>query len=370
MYSADCWFYRPLSWMCDMTFSPRSFAHRPRNTPLRVRASSRVVGQAGFSLVELMVAIVLGLILMTGVINVYIDSKRNYSYEDEQARLQENGRFALNFIKRELQHAGFFGGVITGGAGATPVTLTGTDCATDWATNTDNPLEFINNFAGAVTTINGTNLAGCLTAADIVAGTDIFTVKRTAGDYTLKDGEFNPALAAASTNQLYLRLKRAEDIVETEFVYLGSSGTIPVADATAGSRTDFWEYQAAVLYIRDYSNTAADGIPTLCAEVLRATGMVSGCLVEGIEDMQIELGIDSNGDGTPDQYKTNPVSADLGNVVAARIYLLVRSINTVPGYINSKTYNLGSTAVAAKNDGFMRNVYSTTVQVRNIAYAR
>ncbi len=350
-----------------MNFLAHSMVYLPRSTSRRESSGLR---QAGFSLIELMVAIVLGLVLMTGVINVYLDSKRNYSYEDEQARLQENGRFALNFLKRELQHVGFFGGVITGGAGAAPVALTGTDCAPSWATNTDNPLEFIDNFAGAVTTINGTNLAGCLTAGEIVAGTDIFTVKRTAGDYTLRDGEFNPSLTAASTNQGYLRLKRAEDVVETEFVYLGSSGTIPSADATAGSRTDYWEYQAGVFYIRNFSNTAADGIPTLCAETLRATGMVSSCLVEGIEDMQIELGIDTNMDGTPDQYKTTPTAADMSNVVSARIYLLVRGINTVPGYTNSKTYNLGSTAVAAKNDAFMRSVYSTTVQVRNISYAR
>jgi type IV pilus assembly protein PilW len=51
--------------------------------------------------------------------------------------------------------------------------------------------------------------------------------------------------------------------------------------------------------------------------------------------------------------------------VTARIFLLVRSINPVTGYVNDKTYNLGSKTIAAKNDAFYRRVYSTTVQLRN-----
>jgi type IV pilus assembly protein PilW len=54
-------------------------------------------------------------------------------------------------------------------------------------------------------------------------------------------------------------------------------------------------------------------------------------------------------------------------VISARIYLLVRSGDTVPFYVNSKTYQLGDEVVAAANDGFLRNVFTTTVALRNSA---
>ena len=64
----------------------------------------------GFTLIELMVSVVLGLLLSLGVVNIYLGSKKNYAAEEDMARIQENGRFALNFLKRELMQVGFYGG--------------------------------------------------------------------------------------------------------------------------------------------------------------------------------------------------------------------------------------------------------------------
>ncbi len=56
--------------------------------------------QLGLSLVELMVALVLGLVLMTGIIQVFLSSRQTYASNEAMARMQENGRFALEFISR------------------------------------------------------------------------------------------------------------------------------------------------------------------------------------------------------------------------------------------------------------------------------
>ena len=89
------------------------------------------------------------------------------------------------------------------------------------------------------------------------------------------------------------------------------------------------------------------------------------CLVEGVENLQIEFGVDDDGDLEVDRFVDSPSSGNMDSVLAARIYLLMRSVNEVAGYTNDRSYTLGSTPVAAANDGFYRRVFQTTVMLRN-----
>ena len=65
--------------------------------------------QAGLSLVELMIAMVIGLLLMLGVIQVFIASQAASRLSEGVARVQENGRFALDFLERDVRMAGHMG---------------------------------------------------------------------------------------------------------------------------------------------------------------------------------------------------------------------------------------------------------------------
>lgn len=71
------------------------------------RANSLASNQAGFTIVELMIAGVLGIILTAGVIQLFIGSNKNYSLQDELANIQEDGRFAMIFLKNEIQQGGW-----------------------------------------------------------------------------------------------------------------------------------------------------------------------------------------------------------------------------------------------------------------------
>lgn len=317
--------------------------------------------QLGFSIIEFMIAVLLGIVLTSGVISVYIESKRNYSYDDEVARLQENGRYAINLLRNELTQAGYWGGRLD----TIPSAAVTTDCvsAGNWALQIGDPVDLIDTFASSLTTAKGEDISACLESSEIQLGTDIVSVKRTAGQATLKNGDFPAGVIAADTSQWYLRV---EDYGKTvSWVYLDNSGTIPSAEETADSGFDYWEYYAKVFYIRNFAETAGDGIPTLAVEYLKGDKMDTGAMVRGVEDMQIEFGIDGGVDNTPDQYKDSPTASDLERIVSARIYLLVRSEIELPGYTNTKIYTLGGKVLPAKNDGFMRKVYSTTVQMRN-----
>jgi type IV pilus assembly protein PilW len=66
-------------------------------------------GQKGFSLIELLLAMALGLIIVTGIVQLFIGNSQSASVIGGQARLQENARFAFQFISRTARHAGYFG---------------------------------------------------------------------------------------------------------------------------------------------------------------------------------------------------------------------------------------------------------------------
>lgn len=72
-----------------------------------VLASSRRV--AGISLIEVMIAMVIGLVLMLGVIQVFSASREASQLAAGAARAQENARFALEFLQRDIRMAGHFG---------------------------------------------------------------------------------------------------------------------------------------------------------------------------------------------------------------------------------------------------------------------
>lgn len=62
--------------------------------------------QHGFSMVELLVALVLSTILLGGIIQLFIGSKQTYRFHDALSRLQENGRFALEIMSHDIRLAG------------------------------------------------------------------------------------------------------------------------------------------------------------------------------------------------------------------------------------------------------------------------
>lgn len=333
------------------------------NRLAQYRTVSSVRQQSGLSLVELMISILLGLILVAGVIGVYLESKRNYVAEEEIARIQENGRFALNLLQREVMMAGFFGGTLK--ADEVTAAVVATDCAAgNWALDASIPLDFVSNYTGSANpvTTRGTTLT-CLTPGDIQLNTDILIIKRTAGEPSLRRAVKSPGLSSSSADQWYLHYINYADTIQ----WTKSSPQAIGALASPDDGTAYWEAITRVLYIREFSETAADAVPTLCEAVLVANAMTSQCLVEGVEEMHVEFGIDSDSDGVPERYLATPTAAQMSTAVVARIYLLIRSVQTVPGYQDGKNYVLGSRAVAAKNDAFMRRVFTTTVQVRNAA---
>jgi Tfp pilus assembly protein PilW len=327
-----------------------------KHTETRIRNSH----QSGLSLIELMVSILLGVILSSGIIAVYLESKRNYAAEEELARIQENGRFALDLLKRELSMAGFYGGYFL--ADDLPAATVDTDCASDWALNVVPAIEVFNGKTETdLITSEGTDLSAvCIDSADWKSGTDVFTIKRTAARATVYEGALVNG-AQLDPNEWYLKVESYGDTKE----WFNESSFDPFDPNDA---VEYWEIYAKIFYIKQEN---ADDIPTLCVKSLGSDGMTRDqCLVEGIEDMQIEFGVDTNGDAVPNTYTPDP--NDVSVAVTARIYLLVRSLGELYSTenINAKKYQLGLDASApftptGSEQRYLRQIFSTTVLVRN-----
>jgi len=89
-------------------------------------------------------------------------------------------------------------------------------------------------------------------------------------------------------------------------------------------------------------------------------------VIRGIQDMQVEFGVDTNGDNSADLY-VNPESATIaGNtIVAVRLWLLAVSEDQEQGFVNDTQYTLANQAHDAFDDGRRRVLVQKTIQLRN-----
>jgi type IV pilus assembly protein PilW len=163
-----------------------------------------------------------------------------------------------------------------------------------------------------------------------------------------------PSTTALAANTLYVR---SEFIGAT--VFLGP--TRPVAQQ---SPVEDYPLQTDVYYISKYTNSATESpqVPALYRLTLGAGPALTPQLIaSGIENMQIQYGVTT--DGTAFGNANTIAAADWANVTAVRIWLLARSTDTEPGYVNTSTYTMGGQPVTV-NDSYQRQVFPLIVQLR------
>ncbi|MEQ9465430.1 MAG: PilW family protein [Haliea sp.] len=319
-------------------------------------------GQAGASLISLLVALALGLLLSSAVVALYLGSKRQFLADDELARVQENGRYAINLLRRELLLAGFFGGLAGSALPAPPETGPGCGATGRWPLGPAPAVDLQPEYRGGVPlTLGGVSL-DCLPASALQRGSDLLAIRRVAGEATLANGVYAAEISAVDSGHWYLRWRE-----HTGDADWWQAGRIDAAEAAAGSGAWYWRLHPRIFYVRRYSAAPADAIPTLCAEGLAPSGMLTQCLVEGVEYLVLELGIDESGDGVPDNYLRHPTAGQLQRAVTARVHLLQRGLTPLRGYRDRRRYSLGQATLDLAGDGYLRRVFSTTVQLRNAA---
>jgi len=315
--------------------------------------------QHGMTLIELMIAMVLSLVLSGAVITVFANNRHSFNQDENIQRMQDDARHALREITFDIAMAGHYGDLLIPSSVTNDNTLAlTTDCgpvgAAEWMYQTVQP--GTSQFLSVVALDNASPAQAaanfsCINGAEFLDGTDVVAIKRVAG-----------IRAGASVNgQVYLRTNGTVGLLFKE--PLGGAPAIAVPAPNAD-----WEYRPSIFFIRNYENTPGDGVPTLCKKVLRTPGpgMTTECIAAGIEDMQVEYGIDITGDGFTNLYLPNPTLLEMQSVVAARVTLLARSADFDTRYQNVKTYTLSNADPYTPQDRFHRQVVSTTVGIQNI----
>ncbi|MCL1141470.1 PilW family protein [Shewanella gaetbuli] len=311
--------------------------------------------QSGMSLVELMVAMLIGLFLTAGVFTMFSMSSSNVTTTSQFNQLQENGRIALAIMERDISQLGFMGDItgtdfIVGNNTQVLSAAVPNDCVGDGVNNATLPQNEPSHFRrlwGYEQGASGSVPFSCLT--DVVDGTDVLQIKRLIGP---------PTTTPTNASRHYVATTANEAIFFT-----GNQSTPTLENGR------FWEYQHHIYYIRN------DGdIPVLRRRVLSVTNGMKNeeQLVEGIENMRILYGFDNDGDSTPDRYVPASEVTTLmwdnelfQRLVAVKVFLLVRTIQADRTYTNETQYELGDKTILAPKDNFRRKVMSTTIMLEN-----
>lgn len=325
---------------------------------------------AGFSLIELMVALTIGLVVLTVLATVFAQTSSGRGDLDRVSRLVENSRFAADIIGDDIRHAGFYGTFLppsdTVYSDPLPCTWNAGDpTQVGWQPTATPPrypaqLQGWDDPDGTVTQLN------CL--PNRVAGTDVLVVRRVSSQPI--------APAAVLPTRLYVQASQCiSDPVLLRVSNAAGQFNLRTAACDPAVASNIRRYFVRVYYVASCNECSpSDGIPTL--KRLEVGNGVAVALAEGVENLQFEYAFDTNDDGTPEEMRTDRAgtgpAATWGNVVAVRMHVLMRS--SEPGLSIDTTptvFNLGPGHTAERcPDRYKCRMLTTTFRLSNVAGRR
>ncbi|HET6628786.1 MAG TPA: PilW family protein [Woeseiaceae bacterium] len=355
--------------------------------------------QSGVTLVELMVSLVLGLLLTAGMIKVFSGNRVTYEFNQSLSRIQENARYALDHIAYSARMAGYKG------------------CMSDVAVynNLNGPNSFRDDIENGITGFdaNGTSEGEAFVAAatnpapsaneadwspalpaeldgKVIPGSDVIVIRSVGGG--------GLQLVSPFTNAAQLFVATPHDFVIGEIlvvtdcqkasifqisnidstghnlVHSNTSGFLPgnngpnwPPEQDYGLGAEVARLQAHAFYIGQGEN----GVPSLFQLRLQLNTLTSTVefkpeeLVEGIESMQVRYGVDTDSNETIDSWLSADAVANWRDVLSVEINLLARAGEEYGTDTDTAVYTLGSTTFDPVDDRRLRQVFSTTVGVRN-----
>lgn len=326
--------------------------------------------QRGLSLVELMVAMSIGLFLLAGAITVFGKTRDLHRTNDAAARLQETARYAMSTIEADLRMANYWGlmsraDLVENGPGldlvnppdvdpaySLPADLSGfaatiNSCGPMWAVKLPAYVEANDDAYGFACAVFGT----------YAGGSDQLVVRR-ASTQLIPAGSL-----AASAGQIKLQTSRVQGT-------LFSGSSLPGGYAPALSET---RPLVAHGYYVDQASEQDPATPSLRRKQLNFVGGAPAItdleIVPGVEDLQIEFGADLDNDQNADYFVQPGTAIPAGDqIVAVRVWLLVRAEQPEVAFVDDRTYDYASRTGAAAYlpaDNFRRVLFSKTMALRN-----
>jgi prepilin-type N-terminal cleavage/methylation domain-containing protein len=355
--------------------------------------------ERGFSLVELMVAMAIGLVLVLGAVFVYSQSRTTYSVNETTARMQEKGRYVMQLLEPDIQLAGYLGFT-----DALTTYLHVANVAPSLTSQTSvayGPLPAIAHACGPnflvdpFLPVQGTNNAyfDAYPGAVLQASCNAQGGGARAGSDTLTIRHAGTVEIPATANRLQVYASRLQTL-DTQLFFNGTAPG-PVTPTMASVR----DLIVDSYYVSQNSQGLA-GFPALRVKRLNfivpgsapgASDFVDDEVMSGVEDFQVQFGIDtgdydndgvidpgidSNGDGVPDLtdgFTTRYVNPDsplatTGQIVAVRLWLRIRGDQIEPGFMDPGPYNYADVVNWVPNATerkYRRILVMKTIMLRN-----
>jgi len=273
--------------------------------------------QSGLSLIELMIAVTIGLFLLTGIATSYMTSVKSSSNRDQFSMLEDNARLALDVITKSLEHTGYANG-----------------------------LTIENRFVKSRATIIEEN---CGSGFKNVVDQSIFPNKPT----------FDVVDSGVATGDSITTVYLGDNRLNTD-----CAGGVLVSDCRlAAGVTDNARIYNSFFLAKDANDSL------LCAGSRQTEQQV---VAEGIENIQILYGVDSGAAAGTDLKIDRFVNAEElfaqgleSSVVSIQVALLVRSLLPVKNKAESKTFKLLDVEYTSAADRYRREVFTTTIRLRN-----
>ncbi len=325
----------------------RSTHHRPDH------AARRPV--QGFTLIEMMVAMAIGLVLILGAVNIYAQGRQSFRTAETIARIQENARFALDLMGPDIRLADFWGRsgeaayiTVPGGIAVT----CGANNVTAWALDLANGIEAVDD---------GYTLP-CPAFTGAQPNTDVLIVRHVSGQPT-----------APTAGRLQIQSGRVS-------AALFDDGAIPGGGVPAPPLSATHDVVVNAYYV-DQQSTLGANVPSLRRQTL-VPGAGGASLIQdqeiipGVENLQVQFGIDTNDDNTVERYVDSdaaiitPGAAGFdpdAEILSVRLWMLVRAEQRENAHTDTGPYTPpdGDLANITPNDPFRRLPVTTTITLRN-----
>lgn len=354
--------------------------------------------QTGLSLIELMIAMVVGLILMAGVLSIFISSRASYGLNGAVGKIQERGRFAMDFLRTTTRQAGYLG-------------CAGNANATSYLQSNALPYNFTRAITGFASTASAVGATYTLSAKPVPTtsgwsptldnalppmnpGSDTFAVS-----YSLQSND--PAYLTGNSSGANIYFNQAPNFTNGQIMVISNCVTAAVIqadhvngskvvvnsgnDATPGNSVQGlppgnWTgaQEATVLVTAFYVAQDAAGNPALfeattnpnCASPDTCSGGFQlQELVPGVEAMKVLYGVDTTGSHIASEYdpaNTVNSNSDWDKVVSVRVALLIQSQpGALPIPAAAQTFDLLGTTFSTPRDTRLRKIFVTTIGLRN-----
>jgi len=383
--------------------------------------AGRMRRERGMSLIEILVALLIASLLTLGLMQIFSATRMTSQMQEGLSRVQENGRFATQYLQRQLRMVGFMGCGSDAGRIAQSSNFVNHLALFDGTVPAGSvyrfqrPMEAFTAGSGTPPTELTSDSASFVEGSDVLIlrvfsdeSVPVLSITRDATrlNINLASGGAPFLPPSGSTTLFAMQNCRSADVFSGTLtgpllVVDGADGVNQYLDPSVsgcGQAACPWDFRISNATLN--STPLTGGPPRLNAEIHRAEYIAlfvrdgglfvkrfkrneadlddAQNLVEGVENMQLRFGYDTSAtpDGTVDEYRTaeevvagaasdEAIDASWQRVLSVRVALLLRSPDRAGVTGSDRSFDLLGVTITPENDGAMRQVYETTIALRN-----